>query len=71
MRVIKIIENRFSKTLCAILNIPALTLYHLILLGCYKDRYETLLHETTHFYAFRTNKWYIFKHIWKLLRKEK
>ena len=67
MKPIEVIENRFSKILCAFLNIPAITLYNYIFLGCYKDRYETLLHETTNYFQYSTNKWYIFKYLKYLL----
>jgi len=69
MKRIKVIENYYSKLLCAFLNTPALTLCNYVLLGCYKDRYETLLKETTHFFRYHTNKWYFFEYLWKLIRK--
>jgi len=68
MKRIKVIENRFSKIICALLNIPALTLGRYILLGCYENRYETLLNETTHFFRYNTTKWYFFEYLKKLLR---
>jgi len=69
MKPIKVIENRFSKIICAYLDIPALTLGRYILLGCYENRYETLLKETTHFFQNRTIWWYVRDIFWKLIRK--
>lgn len=69
VKAVKVFENYLSRLLCALFDTPALTLGRYILLGCYKDRYETLLHETTHYYCYYTTKWYLFKYIWKLIRK--
>jgi len=71
MNRIKVFDNYWSRLLCAFLNTPALTLGRWIFLGCYKDRYETLLNETTSYFQNRTIWWYIRDIFWKLLRKEK
>jgi len=68
MKPIRVIENYWSRLYCTVFNISGCCFYNYILLGCYKDRKKTLLHELQHFYQFRSIRWFPIKYLLQTIR---
>jgi len=71
MKPVKIINNRFSRFICAVLNIPALVWYNKIFISCNCLRTDItrLRHYVAHIHQFRNIRYFPIKYFWQHFTK--